>query len=69
MELVVMAFSKEPPRTNSTNSFFTSLRDATFKHQLSEDEAASLYTDSILAFIENIRNKRFEGKSAVKTIY
>ncbi len=47
--------------------FFYFIKDATFKHQLSEDEAASLYTDTILAFIENVRNKRFEGKSAVKT--
>ena len=47
--------------------FFYFIKDATFKHKLSEDEAASLYTDTILAFIENVRNKRFEGKSSVKT--
>ena len=47
--------------------FFYFIKDATFKHKLSEDEAASLYTDTILAFIDNVRNKRFEGKSAVKT--
>ena len=47
--------------------FFYFIKDATFKHKLSEDEAASLYTDTILAFIENVKNKRFEGKSAVKT--
>ncbi len=47
--------------------FFYFIKDAAFKHQLSEDEAASLYTDTILAFIENVRNKRFEGKAAVKT--
>ena len=47
--------------------FFYFIKDATFKHKLSEEEAASLYTDTILAFIENVRNKRFEGKSSVKT--
>ncbi|MCU0469371.1 MAG: hypothetical protein MUF58_12290 [Arcicella sp.] len=47
--------------------FFYFIKDATFKHQLSEDEAASLYTDTIIAFIENVKNKRFEGKSAIKT--
>ena len=47
--------------------FFYFLKDATFKHQLSEDEAASLYSDTILAFIENVRNRNFEGKSSVKT--
>ena len=47
--------------------FFYFIKDATFKHKLSEDEAASIYTDTILAFIENVRNKRFEGKSSVKT--
>jgi RNA polymerase sigma factor (sigma-70 family) len=47
--------------------FFYFIKDATFKHQLSEDEAASIYTDTILAFIENVRNGRFEGKSSLKT--
>ncbi|MET3129257.1 RNA polymerase sigma-70 factor (ECF subfamily) [Arcicella rosea] len=43
------------------------IKDATFKHQLSEDDAASLYSDTILVVIENILNKRFEGKSSLKT--
>ena len=47
--------------------YFYFIKDATFKHQLSEDEAASLYTDTILAFIENVKHNRFEGKSALKT--
>lgn len=47
--------------------FFYLIKDATFKHKLSEDEAASLYTDTILAFIENVKNNRFAGKSALKT--
>jgi RNA polymerase sigma factor (sigma-70 family) len=47
--------------------FFYFIKDATYKHQLSEDEAASIYTDTILAFLENVRNHKFEGKSAIKT--
>jgi RNA polymerase sigma factor (sigma-70 family) len=47
--------------------FFYFIKDATFKHKISEDEAASLYTDTILAFIENVKSKRFEGKSSLKT--
>jgi RNA polymerase sigma factor (sigma-70 family) len=47
--------------------FFYFIKDATFKHQLLEDEAGSIYTDTILAFIENVRNGRFEGKSSLKT--
>jgi RNA polymerase sigma factor (sigma-70 family) len=47
--------------------YFYFIKDATFKHKISEDEAASLYTDTILAFIENVKNKRFEGKSSLKT--
>ena len=47
--------------------FFYFIKDATFKHKLLEDEAASLYSDTILAFIENVRNRNFEGKSSVKT--
>jgi RNA polymerase sigma factor (sigma-70 family) len=47
--------------------FFYFIKDATFKHKILEDEAASLYTDTILAFIENVKSKRFEGKSSLKT--
>jgi RNA polymerase sigma factor (sigma-70 family) len=47
--------------------FFYFIKDATFKHKITEDEAASLYTDSVLAFIENVRNNRFQGNSAIKT--
>ena len=47
--------------------YFYFIKDATFKHKILEDEAASLYTDSVLAFIENVRLNRFQGNSAVKT--
>lgn len=47
--------------------YFYFIKDATFKHKLLDDEAASLYTDSILAFIENVRSNRFQGNSAIKT--
>jgi RNA polymerase sigma factor (sigma-70 family) len=47
--------------------FFYFIKDATFKHKISEDDAASIYTDSVLAFIENVRNKHFHGNSAIKT--
>jgi RNA polymerase sigma factor (sigma-70 family) len=47
--------------------YFYFIKDATYKHQLTEDEAASIYSDTILAFIENVRNHKFEGKSAIKT--
>lgn len=47
--------------------YFYFIKDATFKHKILDDEAASLYTDSILAFIENVRSNRFQGNSAIKT--
>lgn len=47
--------------------YFYLIKDATFEHKLSEDEAASLYTDTILAFIKNVKSNHFEGKSALKT--
>ena len=47
--------------------YFYFIKDATFKHRILEDEAASLYTDSVLALIENVRSNRFQGNSAVKT--
>jgi RNA polymerase sigma factor (sigma-70 family) len=47
--------------------YFYFIKDATFKHKILDDEAASLYTDSVLAFIENVRSNRFQGNSAIKT--
>ena len=43
------------------------VRDGMRKHQLSEDDCATAYADTILAAIEHITSGRFEGRSELKT--
>jgi RNA polymerase sigma factor (sigma-70 family) len=43
------------------------IRDGVRKHQLSDDDCASAYSDSVLAVIQNICNGHFEGRSELKT--
>jgi RNA polymerase sigma-70 factor (ECF subfamily) len=60
---------------NSSRRFETQLfekyhyhiREGVRKHQLSEDECVSIYSDTIIAVIENIRKDKFEGRSELKT--
>ncbi len=43
------------------------IRDASFKHQITQDECFTLYSESILVLIENIDSGRFEQRSSIKT--
>lgn len=43
------------------------VREARFKHKISEDDAESAYSDAVLTVIEHIGSGRFEGRSEVKT--
>lgn len=43
------------------------IAEGTRKHRLSEDECASVYSDTILTAFESISNGRFEGRSGLKT--
>ena len=43
------------------------IKQVRFKHKISEDDAASAYSDAILIVIENIVTGRFEGHSELKT--
>ena len=43
------------------------IRDAARKHQLSDDEAAIAYSDTILSAIGQVISGRFEGRSELKT--
>ncbi len=47
--------------------YFGLIKDASFKHKLSEDDAASVYSDSIIAVIDAIVNKKFQEKAQLKT--
>ncbi|GAB3042212.1 RNA polymerase sigma factor [Spirosoma pulveris] len=43
------------------------ITDGIRKHRLTEDECASVYSDTILAMFDNIASDRFEGRSELKT--
>ena len=47
--------------------FFYLTRVGIRKYQLSEDECATAYSDSIISIIENIVSGKFEGRSSLKT--
>lgn len=43
------------------------ITDGIRKHRLTEDECASVYSDTVLAMFDNIVSARFEGRSELKT--
>ena len=43
------------------------IKEGVRKHRLSEDECVSIYSDTVIAIIENIRKDKFEGRSELKT--
>jgi RNA polymerase sigma-70 factor (ECF subfamily) len=43
------------------------IKEGTHKYSLSEDDAFNAYSDSVLAAIEKIINRSFEGRSSLKT--
>ena len=43
------------------------VREACFKHKISQDDAESAYSDAILIVIEHVVSRRFEGRSELKT--
>jgi len=47
--------------------FFYLIREAEKKYGIQPEEAASVYSDTILAIIKNIVAEKFEGNSSLKT--
>ena len=47
--------------------YFYFINEGLRKHQIEEHESASVYSDTILAVIEHIINRRFEGRASLKT--
>lgn len=58
-------------RQKSENQLFTKyhyfIKESIKKHKISEDDALSAYSDTIISVINNIVNKKFEGRSELKT--
>jgi RNA polymerase sigma factor (sigma-70 family) len=47
--------------------FFYLIREAEKKYGIQREEAASVYSDTILAIIKNVVTEKFEGNSSLKT--
>jgi len=47
--------------------YYYLIREAQFKHKISNDDAQSAYSDAILSVIDHVLSKRFEGRSELKT--
>ena len=43
------------------------IEDGVRKHQLSEDDCASAYSDAVISVLNNINSNKFEGRSELKT--
>ncbi|MBA4853847.1 RNA polymerase sigma factor [Emticicia sp. BO119] len=43
------------------------IKEGARKHQIEDDEAASVYSDTILNVIDHIAHHRFEGRASLKT--
>ncbi|MDN3549543.1 RNA polymerase sigma factor [Mucilaginibacter aquaedulcis] len=48
-------------------AFFYLIREAAKKYGIETEEAASIYSDTIIAIIKNIISGKFEGRSSLKT--
>ena len=48
-------------------SFFYLIKEAAKKYGIPNEEAASIYTDTVLAVIKNVLSGKFEGRSSLKT--
>jgi RNA polymerase sigma factor (sigma-70 family) len=70
-ELMVGILAGGTQQTSAENAlyerYFYLIKDATFKHKISEDDAASAYSDAILSVIESVKNGKFEGRAELKT--
>ncbi|GAB3259638.1 hypothetical protein GCM10027347_23420 [Larkinella harenae] len=60
-----------PARRQAENQLYKKylffIRKGVRKHQLSEDDCATAYADTVLAVIDQIGNGRFEGRSELET--
>ena len=63
--------SGEASRRNSERelykAFFYLIKEAGKKYGIPEEEAASVYTDTVLVIIKNVISGKFEGRSSLKT--
>jgi RNA polymerase sigma factor (sigma-70 family) len=60
-------FSRRNSERDLYKAFFYLIREADKKYGIPEEEAASVYTDTILVIIKNVISGKFEGRSSLKT--
>lgn len=47
--------------------YFYLIKDGTFKHKITEEDASSVYSDTIIAVIDAIVSQKFQEKAQLKT--
>lgn len=70
-DLIEGILSKDGRRHSFENRLYEKytylIREGVWKHKLSSDECSMVYSDTILTIIDHLQNKRFEGRSGLKT--
>jgi RNA polymerase sigma-70 factor (ECF subfamily) len=60
-------FSRRNSERELYKTFFYLIKEAEKKYGLPKEEAASIYTDTILVIIKNVISGKFEGRASLKT--
>lgn len=58
---------KRKAETLLFEKYYNFIKEGVRKHRLTEDEAASAYSDAIMGVINNVASGKFEGRSELKT--
>lgn len=70
-EIIHIIRENEPTKSNAENQLFARyvyfIEEGKRKYSLSDDDAFTAYSDTILTTLNNIRNSSFESRSSLKT--
>jgi RNA polymerase sigma factor (sigma-70 family) len=66
-ELKSEGFSRRNAERELYKSFFYLIKEAEKKYGIENEEAASVYSDTVLVIIKNVTSGKFEGRSSLKT--
>jgi RNA polymerase sigma-70 factor (ECF subfamily) len=60
-------FSRRSAEKELYKTFFYLIKEAEKKYGIEKEEAASVYSDTVLIIIKNVASGKFEGRSSLKT--
>ena len=71
LEIIHIIRENEPAKKNAENQLFARyvyfIEEGKKKYSLSEEDAFTAYSDTILTILNNVRNSNFESRSSLKT--